>query len=459
MNNYMKPYKLKRFFPKENFLSKENEKKLRKWLTLGYIENRIESSIPFIKNKEIQTILKKNPYQFKKIIGDNIRCVDKQIIIYSLACITLSGKNGKHVLNDLFLKYIKTLGDLYYFISYVKELKNLNENITPYIAKYIRNQSFEKTHKEILIYREHITGINFVFLLKKCGLEPRNKKEKLYFNYLLNPKSKCSIPILEDYNFIKKNKPAKNMDKFCYEMLPNNNKISLEKVVKNTNINTILKNMDKFNTVNSIKFIDKLNNTYFNKYLAYKAYIESDSAIQHVIIEKFKESKTLKKRICNIIDHDLCGVYTENIQVKNIPLIFSQQFQNTENIIFETHDRFRSFNIKTESIFNNVENFSLKLRENTKVYLDKIIIDLIEREKKVDSFIIWTYGKEFSIKKNPEILNIYREYTGKDINLIFINFNKNADVCNTIHDKILNINGFNIYRTDEIIKRFIYGDV
>ena len=39
-------------------------------------------------------------------------------------------------------------------------------------------------------------------------------------------------------------------------------------------MNTILihtwKNMDKFNTINSINFIDKLNNTYFNKYLAYK---------------------------------------------------------------------------------------------------------------------------------------------------------------------------------------------
>lgn len=455
----MKPYKVKRFFPKENFLSKENAKKLRNWLTVGYTGNHIDSSMPFSRHKEIQTLLKKHPYEFKKIIGDNIKCVDKQIIIFSLACITLSGKDGKHVLNDLFLKYIKTLGDLYYFVSYIKELKNLNENITPYITKYIRNQSFEKIHKEILIYRNHITGINFSFLLKKCGLEARNEKEKLYFNYLLNPKSKCFIPIVEDYNLLKKNKQAKNIEKFCYEMLPDNNKNNLEKIVKNTNLNTILDNMEVFNTINSINFIDKFNTTYYNKYLAYKAYDKSDSAVKHVITEKFKEGKTLKKRICNIIDHDLCGLYKDDIQAKNIPFIFSQQFEITENILFETHDRFRSFNIKTESIFDNVENFSLKLRDTTTIYLDKIIGDLIEREKKVDSFIIWTYGKDFTIRKRPEILDIYRTYTGRDIKLVFVNFNNSIDICNTINDNVLNINGFDIYRTDEIIKRFIYGDI
>lgn len=459
MNNYMKPYKVKRYFPKENYLSKENAKKLKNWLTVGYTGNFIESSHPFSKNKEIQNLLKKHPYEFKKIINDNIKCVDKQIIIFSLACITLSGKDGKHVLNDLFLKYVKTLGDLYYFVSYIKELKNINESIYPYIIKYIRNQSFEKLHKEILIYRDHPTGISFSFLLNKCGLEARNEKEKLYFQYFLNSKSKCFMPIIEDYNLLKKNKSAKNIEKFCYEMLPSNNHNNLEQIAKNTNLNTILENMEIFNKINSINFVDKFYKSYYNKYLAYKAYSESDDAIKHIIIEKFKESKTLKKKVCNIVDHDLCGICNDDIRVINLPFIFSQQFENTENIIFETHDRFRSINIKIDSIFDNIENLTLKLRDTTTIYLDKIIGDLIEREKKVDSFIIWTYGKEFSIRKRPDIIDIYKSYTGRDVKFVFINFNNNIDFCTTMVDNTLNINGFNIYRTDEIIKRFIYGDI
>ena len=442
-------------------MSKEEAKKLKDWLTIGYVGNVIDSSEPFSKNKEIANLIKKHPYSFKKITEDNLRCVDKKILIYALACCTFAGKDGKHVLNDLFLKFIRTLSDLYYFVSYVKEMRNINETITPYVIKFVRSQSFEKLHKEIIMFRNHETEINFNFLISKCGLTARNEKEELYFKTITSPKSKCHIQLVDDYENLKKGRPATLLNKFSFEMLPNKpilyeNKIILENVVKNTNVNTILENIETFNKVDSIKYVSKVSTEPVNKYIAAKAYTKCDEPVKHIIKEKIN-TKSLKKRICNIIDYDLAGLEQNKYPIKNLPFIFSGQFENVENIIFENHERFRDIDVNIEDILNDDYVSQVKLRENTTIYFDKFMGHLLEENKKVDAFIVWTYGKEFTMKKRPEMMEIYNTYCDRNVKIVFIYFNAQKEFdCSS---NVLNLNGFDINRSEDIIKRFLYSDI
>lgn len=455
-SGYRKPYQNKAFFNKENYLNKEEAKKLRTWLIVGYTTGLIDSSQPFSKRRDIHNLIYKHPDSFKTILNDNIKCVDNKIIVYSLACIFTSGRPGKPVLNDLFLKYVKTLSDLYYFVSYIKEMRSISESITPYITKYIRSQSFDKIHREIITYRNHETEITFSFLISKCGLKAKDEREQLYFDSITNLKGKCYIPFLEDFYNIKKGKPCKNINLFSYEMLPEKNSMFADSVVKNTNINTILNNMKFFKEVDSIKYVSKTTTQYVNKYIAAKAYTHCDNALKHIIKEQI-DTKKLKKKICNVIDFDLAGIEILGLPAKNIPFIFGAQFETSYNIIVENHDRFRDIELDIEDILNDDLITDVKLRENTTVYFDNIIGHLLEEEKKVDTILIFSYGKEFTMKKRPQMLDVYETYTGKEVKFIYIYFNNQKDF-NT-GDNILNIKGFDFFRTEEIIKRFIFLDI
>jgi hypothetical protein len=171
-------------YEKKSFLTNEEENRLRNFLLFGSTDSTVYSE--FKKNDAIRFIIKKSPYMFKKISLEE-KPFNRDVVAFCLSSLLAAGKDGKHILNDIFLKYIKKSIDLFAFIYYCKQYRTSKDKLFPFVNKYFYNYSLAKHQKDFNLYEDNEYLLKFKDLFN-YGLNIKDKKVEAWLGKIVTKK-------------------------------------------------------------------------------------------------------------------------------------------------------------------------------------------------------------------------------------------------------------------------------